>query len=325
MLSAAIIEPLQDVLKRPVRHLVFVPSSSLARFPFALLSTPESSIVFDYTVSQSPSLLIFLELLRRPKVSADIRLSAIANPNVEVRDAYGEVLPPLPFAGFEAMYVAKVFGGYPRLSDGLDGPQLKTLFEECDILHLAAHGELNSEQPLLSMLHLESSFTVVDLANSRCDARLVVFSACVSGLGRITFGDDLLGFSHAVLHSGARAFIGTLWDTDDLASMLFMMMFYKFIKGIGVEAPKSPAVALQQAQRGLIDMDVPDRNLLLREILEMLEDVDYDSSIRAMALKNKPSLEEALAGDNCDFSEPYFWAPFVLVGLGIESIYSPKV
>jgi CHAT domain-containing protein len=128
------------------------------------------------------------------------------------------------------------------------------------LIHLAAHGEINYERPLQSSLHLEPSFKVIDFTNTKCKTSLVVFSACASGLGRITFGDDLLGFSSAVLHSGARAFIGALWFTDDLATILFMMTFYKYLKGTQHEDPVSPAVALQKAQMDLIDMDVTKRN-----------------------------------------------------------------
>lgn len=203
-LSRAIIEPVSvSILKKS--HLAFVPTSSLTRFPFGMLKLHGEFLFLNYTISVSPSLLTFLQLRRRHisiSSSKSLRASVISNPD-EVEQSLGKTLPEIPFAGFESMYVAKILGSSPKLSSELDEAQFKAMITECDILHLAAHGSLNTKQPLLSTIHLESAFQVMDLSKTACHASLVVFSACVSGLGRVTYGEDLLCFSHAVLSSGA--------------------------------------------------------------------------------------------------------------------------
>ena len=47
---------------------------------------------------------------------------------------------------------------------------------------------------------------------------LVVFAACLSGMGQGTLGSDILGFAHAVLGTGCAAYLGALWNVDDRAS-----------------------------------------------------------------------------------------------------------
>lgn len=54
--------------------------------------------------------------------------------------------------------------------------------------------------------------------------------------------------------------------------MLFMMMFYKALKGGGSIAPVSVVRALQTAQIGLFNMDVTGRNVLIEELLTMLNE-----------------------------------------------------
>jgi hypothetical protein len=48
-------------------------------------------------------------------------------------------------------------------------------------------------------------------------------------------GNDVLGFSHIVLSSGAIAFLGALWYVSDEASSLLMVYFFCALK----EAKKS--------------------------------------------------------------------------------------
>jgi CHAT domain-containing protein len=52
----------------------------------------------------------------------------------------------------------------------------------------------------------------------------------------------------------------------------------------------------------------------------MLEEQSDDPATAAVAIKHRQALEEALETEDCDFSDPYFWAPFVLVGLGGQPI-----
>ena len=60
----------------------------------------------------------------------------------------------------------------------------------------------------------------------RSDAKAVIFSACLSGTGRPYSSDDVAGFSHVVLATGANVFGGCLWQVNELTTMLHMVIFY---------------------------------------------------------------------------------------------------
>ena len=74
-------------------------------------------------------------------------------------------------------------------------------------------------------------------------AQLVVLSACETGLGQLSTGDELLGLQRAFLYAGSPAVVTTLWKVDDRASFTLMREFYDQL------AKLDAGQALQAAQR----------------------------------------------------------------------------
>lgn len=93
------------------------------------------------------------------------------------------------------------------------------------MLLIATHGTQSYESAWESSLLLHPVFRVLYLVRLRSHAALVVFEVCVSGLGE-SIGNDLLGFSHPVLASGATAFLEELWKVGDEASGLLMVFLF---------------------------------------------------------------------------------------------------
>jgi len=78
--------------------------------------------------------------------------------------------------------------------------------------------------------------------------QLVVLSACETGAGVALAGDGIYGLRRAVLLSGARTVVSTLWKIDSPVTIAFMMRFYGALRsGTG-----GAGAALLEAQRDFI-------------------------------------------------------------------------
>jgi CHAT domain-containing protein len=69
--------------------------------------------------------------------------------------------------------------------------------------------------------------TVGEIFGLRMNANLVVLSACVTGLGSLNNGDEIIGLSRAFLYAGSKNVIVSLWNVADEATVFLMTEFYK--------------------------------------------------------------------------------------------------
>jgi len=118
----------------------------------------------------------------------------------------------------------------------------------CDVFHLAAHGLFRPEAPLLSCIHLADQWLAVqDIYNLDLNATLVTLSACETGLGHDTGGDDLVGLVRGFLYAGAASLIVSLWTVGDESMTHLMENFYsRWLAGM------SKVEALRQAQIAML-------------------------------------------------------------------------
>ncbi|MFM9961391.1 MAG: tetratricopeptide repeat protein [Planctomycetaceae bacterium] len=189
-------------------------------------------------------------------------------------------------------------------------------------LHFATHGVPDSEQPLRSRLilardhladiKLDAGFDAEvyrgELSAERVlrdwalDADLVVLSACQSGLGRYAGGEGYLGFAQALLLSGAKNLLLSLWKVDDQATALLMKRFYEnlWASRPGMNAPLATSEALREAKSWL------------RKLSQTETDRLWKSWQRGDFIPTRDQVEED-DGSN-PFQHPKYWAAFVLIG-----------
>jgi CHAT domain-containing protein/tetratricopeptide (TPR) repeat protein len=87
--------------------------------------------------------------------------------------------------------------------------------------------------------------TLLDLSS----CRLVVVSACESGLGKVMSGEHLLGLRRALHLAGAQRTLTALWRVDDKKTCRWMELFYEGLLGEG----KAPSAAFLAAQRRYLE------------------------------------------------------------------------
>ncbi len=232
-------------------RLVIVPHDVLHYLPFAALRSPAGRwLADDFALSTVPSASV-LKFLGDKGAAAPDRIAAFGNPDL------GPALA-LRYAEREARAVAERFPATTTVLTRTDATEAraKRLGGEVGLLHFAVHGELSEQDPMGSALLLvpgdgeDGRLQVRELFGMDIAARLVVLSACETGLGKLSRGDELVGLQRAFLYAGTPAVVTTLWKVDDRASYLLMRGFYEHL------ATEGPAQALRAAQRALM-VDFP--------------------------------------------------------------------
>ena len=144
-------------------------------------------------------------------------------------------------------------------------------------------------------------------------ARLVVLSACTTGLPEVlrTSADEAWGLPAIFLLAGAPVVISTLWPVEDLSTALLLTLFYGFY----LASPSCPLDALVAAQTRLRTASARDLDLegLCRAVLAGTADVDAGRRAERWRRYCARRADEAV------FAHPYYWAGFVLTGLGGET------
>jgi len=243
--ATALHQRLVTPLRSHVRgeRVLIVPHDVLHYLPFAALRSPEGRwLVEDWRLSTVPSASV-LKYLPSKRTGASGPAVALGNPEL------GPELT-LRFAEREVQAVADALpGARVYVRSQATEHEAKALAPTASVLHFATHAVLDEKDPLASALLLVSGdgedgrLEVRELFRMDLHARLVVLSACETGLGQLSRGDELVGMQRAFLYAGTPAVVTTLWKVDDRASFLLMRRFYDAL------ASNGPGEALRQAQR----------------------------------------------------------------------------
>jgi len=172
--------------------------------------------------------------------------------------------------------VAGRAGTVARLDGDATGAALEaTTAGPLRLLHLSCHGYFNSDDALESGVELaDGIYTARRFLARRLPVDLVTLSACQTALSGSLGGDEMAGLSLALLTAGARSLLLGLWSVNTATTAAMMDDFYGRLGGQGA-AGADKVEALRQT-------------MLARR----------DAGLRG----------------SFDLSDPYYWAPFVLVG-----------
>ncbi|KZY41958.1 CHAT domain-containing protein [Oleiphilus sp. HI0086] len=243
---------LYDALIKPVEphlngtSLLITPYGKLHYLPFGSLHDGQSFLVEKYSYSLMPNISI-IELLSNRVVQSEKAL-VIGNP------ANDHGFSSLEMSELEASAI----GNLTYRSKTLKGEQateteFKNSISDYGVIHYAGHAYFNENEPLLSSLVMagddknDGMFTLSELYETNISADLVTLSACETGLGEVRSGDEVFGFTHGLLFSGANSVVSSLWKVPDEETGLLMLGFYSNLESM------SKSEALQQAKVFLLN------------------------------------------------------------------------
>ncbi|QFZ24736.1 CHAT domain-containing protein [Saccharothrix syringae] len=153
--------------------------------------------------------------------------------------------PRLPAAPAEITAITPLTGAASVLV-GADATvdAVAAAMDGASLAHIAAHGSFRADNPLFSALELaDGPLTVYDLEQLRTPPARVVLSACDSGLSAVRPGDELMGFTAALLGLGTRTLIAPVVPVPAEVTTPLMVDLHRHL---GAGDP--PAVALARAQ-----------------------------------------------------------------------------
>jgi len=285
---------------------------------------------------------VFKYLREQPRPDRHAGLLALGDPVFARPEESSEKFAPLPGTRREVDVIAQLFKSDDLPTCALvaadaSEPELYRLAASGELgrfgfIHLATHGvideaisqrsaviltQIGLPDPLEQVLNHKPGFdgrlSVREIQRSRdLKAELVTLSACETALGRDAGGEGFVGFTQALLMSGARSVCLSLWTVDDKATSLLMTRFYQNLLGKRSGLPKGTpkAEALFEAKQWLRSLTV-DQIERERAVLER-------GDVRPLAQVNNTAPGKASSSPNPSgirpYDHPYFWAAFVLVG-----------
>lgn len=325
LLARSLLLPFQDLINGR-NHIIFVPSHELNAYPLCSLPFEGRPLCLQKSCSVIPSLAILQRLARTVTGKQCINASVLVNQDES-----------LYMTNVGATVVAEILQSSVTTTNSMSPDRIRERFENANLVFFASHGKRPEHQRsawqaevLLRPDDAEPSeytsidqvqpLRVIDLAKMRTQADVVVFCACVAAVGEVTNGNDLIGFSHAVLESGAQAFVGALWYTSDWATLLLMTFLHQNL--VAHARDTCLAECLQKAQARFYHLTVTEAVGLLEEAKTSWERAAPPEA-RSETLFNDcryciDQLAEQIQDLDhpVDFKDPYYWAPWVIVGNG---------
>jgi hypothetical protein len=122
-----------------------------------------------------------------------------------------------------------------------------------DLVHIAAHGHHNYDNPLFSSIRMgDGPLYAYDIPLDEPVAGHVVLSACDLGLTTPRTGGEVLGLTAALLGIGARSVVSSVSRVDDTTAYETMLRYHRLLAE-GFESP----TALAEALDGDVDHPAP--------------------------------------------------------------------
>jgi CHAT domain-containing protein len=257
-LYSILLTPIIDKLS-PDKQICLIPDKFLLRLPFAALVSPinQSYFITERKFFYAPSASVFTILSRNAaKVTntSQEHVLSIGNPKFD-KESFAD-LGNLPKAELEATEITRFYDSSTiLLGNKADKVNILNNLSKSNIVHFAGHYVVNESSPLLSSLILAKGKSKEDstlanfellgenLSQSKLP-KLIVLSACDTGIEKYIDGEGMIGASRIFLASGIPLVVSSQWAIQSEATEKLMFNFHRYRKTKSF----STANSLRQAQ-----------------------------------------------------------------------------
>ena len=329
-------DQLYDLLIRPIENeliangieintLLVAMDEDLGLLPLASLydSETEQYLAEKYNLSIIEN---FKSLDIRPSNFSQADILAMGASEFREADRYA----PLSAVPLELSLIESIWGGsetqqqtdvYRNEDFTLDNLRQQRRNHPYPIVHLASHANFRSGLPGDSSIQLWDTtlplnqLQLATLNFNNPPVELLVLSACQTALGS---EEANLGFAGSFLRlAEVKSVLASLWYVNDLASLIYMMEFYRNLRtGLTkAEAVQNTQLAMLDEQR--LAQNLKELNLVIdarlndSRYLERLTEAEYQRLQELSSELNSPGKIAELAEQ---FTHPFYWSAYTLVG-----------
>ncbi len=285
-LNKWLIEPIEDTLNaQGIQNLVFIMDSGLRSLPVAALHNGKTFLVERYSVGMMPSLSLTDTSYADIKNAEVLAMGADKFTDQEQLRAVPAELAMI----LQERQQSKSFLNEKFTLENLKAQRQRKSYK---IIHLATHGEFKPGSPGNSYIQMwDKKLRLDDLRQmgwNKPPVELLVLSACQTALGN---EDAELGFAGFAVQAGVKSALASLWYVSDEGTLGLMTDFYKELRQAPIKAE-----ALRRAQVAMLKGQV------------RIEGNSLNIPGEKIALPSGIKLA------NRDFSHPYYWAAFTMIG-----------
>jgi filamentous hemagglutinin family protein len=284
------IAPLESHLAAlEIDTLIFCMDAGMRLIPMAALHDGQQFLVEKYSIGSIPSVSLTNS---RYKAVKDARVLGMGASEFQQ-------LPPLLAVPTELNVITQqLWTGKSFLNEEFTLNNLKAQRQSFGIIHLATHADFKPGNADNAYIQLwDSQLQINQLRqmgwHQPPQVELLVLSACRTALGDV---NAELGFAGLAVQAGVKSALASLWHVSDEGTLALMSGFYQYLRQPDVTIK---AEALRRIQLAMLHKQVRLENGQLQGLDE---------------LGGIPLPSELAGHSDRDFSHPYYWAAFAMIG-----------
>lgn len=261
-----LIKPIEAYLDKK-KYLCIVPDKTLNYLPFATLYSSASRKWFlnEYRFGLSPSCTIFIKCSDSARIKQeqnDERLLSVGNPSFD--KALFPNLREMASSSSEARRIATCYSSSVILTERqATERRVRDEMAKSSVINFATHYVVDERSPMNSRLLLATDPGSTSNNASSADVlqtreiyemelpltRLVVLSACQTGIEHLYQGEGAIGFARPFLVLNVPLVVASLWAVDTDATADLMIKFHAYRKCDN----RPTAEALSRAQLDMLN------------------------------------------------------------------------
>ncbi|MCE7996445.1 MAG: CHAT domain-containing protein [Roseivirga sp.] len=248
-----LLSPVVDAFDTEVSRMTIIADDKLNLLPFELLVTKKQD---DLTSFKQAHYLIHDYIISYQLSASNMQTGTLARNRKGIL-AFGydgegiaderSGLGGLPGAVAEVEFLRSNFTGTFYSGNSGDKRRFLEKAKDYDVLHLALHGKADLNNRFNSSLifngDTDYSLNTYDLYGIRLNPRMVVLSACESGVGKLSTAEGSFSVARGFASVGVPSIVTTLWKVNDQIGADIVKKFYENLK-----AGLSKDEALQKAK-----------------------------------------------------------------------------